>query len=423
MYAIMRTKKHKAGGGLATALQHLYRERNTPNADDSKTPQNITLVGSSDEPSRTKAARERLEGELKRITDGGRKIRADAVVAVEYVMTASPDYWSDDPVERERQAREFADRSTKWIAEQYPEGCVFAAEVHMDETSPHVSLFVTPTVSKLTKRGDQRLTLSAKTILGGSQKLSAHQSSFHQAVADLGLERGIEKSYAQHTPVNKFYGRLVKMDEDSKGRAKRALNRLAKNEPMMMTGKYYKTEAQSKTRRVAELEAANASLSKTLRDTERTSGSRLKLLKSRDDDFRQLVQESFTNAQRNEIRAEIEQTYAERLADLERREREMERQEWIVANYDRENNRSAVREMERLEAHRKSLEGALETVIERTCDDLIKTERALRGLDLDEAKNVLYRRESRVRKYNPDSPDLPENRPSNQNQRDPFRSR
>lgn len=422
MYAIMRTKKHKLGGGLATALQHLYRERNTPNADDSKTPQNITLIGSPNEPSRTKSARERLEGELKRITDGGRKIRADAVVAVEYVMTASPDYWSDDPVERERQAREFADRSTKWIAEQYPEGCVFAAEVHMDETSPHVSLFVTPTVRKQFKSGE-RLTLNAKSVLGGSQALSAHQTSFHEAVKDLGLERGIEKSYAQHTPVNKFYGRLVKMDEDSKRRAKRALNRLANNEPLMMTGKYYKAQAQAKTRRVAELEAANASLSKELHDSERMSGDRRKRLKSREDDFRQLVQESFTNDQRNEIRAEIEQTYAERLADLERREREMERQEWIVANYDRENNRSAVREMERLEAHRKSLEGALETVIERTCGDLIETERALKGLDLDEAKNVLYRRESRVRKYNPDSPDLPENRPSNQNQRDPFRSR
>jgi hypothetical protein len=94
----------------------------------------------------------------------------------------------------------------------------------------------------------------------------------------------------------------------------------------------------------------------------------------------------------------------------------MERQEWIVANYDRENNRSAVREMERLESHRKLLEGALETVIERTCGDLIETERALKGLDVEEAKNVLYRRESRVRKYNPDSPDLPENRPSIQKQ-------
>lgn len=199
-YAIMRSKKHKLGGGLTSALQHLYRERETPNADTSVS----NLRFKDDGEQSTEAALERLYGELKRVSEtSNKKIRKDAIVAVEYVMTASPEWFSDDPKEREKQAGRLATEAREWLKETYPDGRIIAAQIHMDETTPHLSIFVTPTV-----KNDDRLTLSAKTIIGDKKKMSQQQDSFAERMKPLGLKRGVKGSQATHEAVNRFYGRL-----------------------------------------------------------------------------------------------------------------------------------------------------------------------------------------------------------------------
>ncbi len=42
-YAIMRCKKLATMGSVAAALQHCYRERETPNADAERTPDKGTI--------------------------------------------------------------------------------------------------------------------------------------------------------------------------------------------------------------------------------------------------------------------------------------------------------------------------------------------------------------------------------------------
>ncbi|MEY4592738.1 MAG: hypothetical protein RIR18_1633, partial [Pseudomonadota bacterium] len=81
-FAIMRCKKLKGMGSVASSLQHCYRERETTNADAEKTPSNQHYVaGSTDEAMGN--LRDRLP----------EKYRKDAVLAVEYMMTASPEWW------------------------------------------------------------------------------------------------------------------------------------------------------------------------------------------------------------------------------------------------------------------------------------------------------------------------------------------
>ena len=46
-YAIMRCKKLTGMGSVASALQHCYRERETPNADAERTPENYCSVSQS----------------------------------------------------------------------------------------------------------------------------------------------------------------------------------------------------------------------------------------------------------------------------------------------------------------------------------------------------------------------------------------
>ncbi|HAU3449206.1 TPA: plasmid recombination enzyme [Salmonella enterica subsp. enterica serovar Anatum] len=185
-YAIMRCKKLSGMGSVAAALQHCYRERETPNADAERTPDN-----------EHRAARSTDEamGRLRKLLP--EKRRKDAVLAVEYVMTASPDWWKS--ASQEQQAA-FFDQAHKWLADKYGADRIITASIHRDETTPHLSAFVVP----LTQDGR----LSAKEFIGGRDKMRADQTTFAASVADLGLQRGIEGSKARHTRIQAFYEAL-----------------------------------------------------------------------------------------------------------------------------------------------------------------------------------------------------------------------
>lgn len=185
-YAIMRCKKLSGMGSVAAALQHCYRERETPNADAARTPENEHLAARS-----TNEAMGRLRELLPE------KRRKDAVLAVEYVMTASPEWWARATPQ---QQTEFFDRAHKWLADKYGADRIITATVHRDELTPHLSAFVVP----LTQDGR----LSAKEFIGGRQKMRDDQTTFAAAVADLGLQRGIEGSRATHQRVKSYYAAI-----------------------------------------------------------------------------------------------------------------------------------------------------------------------------------------------------------------------
>lgn len=185
-YAIMRCKKLAKMGNVAASLKHAYRERETPNADASRTPDNDHWAASS-----TDEAMGRLRELLPE------KRRKDAVLAIEYVMTASPEWWKS--ASQEQQAA-FFDKAHKWLADKYGADRIVTASIHRDETSPHMTAFVVP----LTQDGR----LSAKEFIGNKAQMTRDQTTFAAAVADLGLQRGIEGSKARHTRIQAFYEAL-----------------------------------------------------------------------------------------------------------------------------------------------------------------------------------------------------------------------
>lgn len=185
-YAIMRSKKLSTMGSIAAALQHAYRERVTANADPERTSDNEHLA------SRTT---DEAMGQLRALLP--RKRRKDAVLAIEYVMSASPEWWvKATPA----QQADWRTRTVDWLATKY--GCdrIITATMHRDELTPHLSAFVVP----LTRDGR----LSAKEFIGGRDKMSRDQGSYAEAVRSLGLERGIEGSRAKHQRVRTHYGAL-----------------------------------------------------------------------------------------------------------------------------------------------------------------------------------------------------------------------
>ena len=182
-YAIMRAKKLANMGSVAASMQHCYRERNTHNADQERTHDNQHLGAKS-----TDEAMGKLRALLPE------KRRKDAVLAVEYVMTATPEWFAKATPEQEKA---FFQQSLQWLADKYGADRIVTASIHRDETTPHLSAFVVP----LTQ--DKRL--SAKEFIGSRDKMRADQTTYAACVANLGLERGIEGSKATHQTIQQHY--------------------------------------------------------------------------------------------------------------------------------------------------------------------------------------------------------------------------
>lgn len=186
-YAIMRCKKIKTLGSFGGAMKHAFRTRETPNADPALKRSNQFY---SDYAATSRKAMKALKDMLPE------KIRKNGVIAVEYVFTASPDFFknADDDVKED-----FFNSSLNWLENKYGKDNVITAVIHNDETTPHLSAFVCPRINgKLNARG----------YIGGAAKLREDQTTFAAAVQHLGLQRGIEGSKAKHQDIKTFYSRL-----------------------------------------------------------------------------------------------------------------------------------------------------------------------------------------------------------------------
>jgi hypothetical protein len=189
-YAILRAKKLKTAGSVAASLQHNFRERETPNADAQRTPEN--------EHHHSVSADQAMGLLRSRLPTQHRK---DAVLAVEYVMTASPAWFERATPELQHA---FFERSLAWLRDKYGVENVIAATVQRDEKTPHLSAFVVP------RTPDGRL--SAKDFIGNRDKMRADQTSFAELVRDLGLERGIPGSRATHQRVAQHYAQISRTE-------------------------------------------------------------------------------------------------------------------------------------------------------------------------------------------------------------------
>ncbi|MBW4639119.1 MAG: plasmid recombination protein [Gloeocapsa sp. UFS-A4-WI-NPMV-4B04] len=192
-YGICRIQKLKAGSVGRSAL-HTSRKRDTPNADPEK--QYIRIIGEPDSPSTPDLetiVRQRI---------GEQTIRKNAVLAVEFLLTASPEYFRPDDPGRaghyeQQQLEDFQHTACEWLLNRYGDRIV-RAELHIDESTPHIHAYMVPL--------DEKGKLNCRALLGGSRyRLSELQDDFAAAMAPLGLERGIKGSRAKHTEVRKYY--------------------------------------------------------------------------------------------------------------------------------------------------------------------------------------------------------------------------
>lgn len=190
MHSIIRTKKHKSVGSLKSRQQHTFRTRETPNANPRKADQNRLLFGHMEY---AQTAQEILDEYSK-----DNHIRADAVLAIEYMLSASHEFFDHGATYKNNQKlRDWCDEQIEFLKKKHGERNILCAYLHMDETTPHVEAYVVPI--------DENGKLNCKKFLGGAKKLSELQTEYAKSMSKFGLKRGLKGSPATHTTVKQFY--------------------------------------------------------------------------------------------------------------------------------------------------------------------------------------------------------------------------
>ena len=171
---------------------HTFREISAPNVDASRTHLNWTAGA--------KTSAEVRDAVKALLPD---KRRKDAVLCIEYLITASPE-WLREAQEKDRIA--YFNRAISWLRQRHGKANIVCLNLQRDETSEHLVAYVVPRTT------DGRL--SAKDFLGGRSKLSAMQTDFwHQVGRPAGLQRGLEGSIAKHTTAKQYSAALSKNPE------------------------------------------------------------------------------------------------------------------------------------------------------------------------------------------------------------------
>lgn len=176
-YAIIGVAKLKTTGNIKGVAEHMERSRETINANGRANDVLIT-------PPPFEEITERIRSYLP---------RKNAVLAYDFLMTASPDFFRG---KTEEQVRQWERDSIAWCKKTFGSGNVIAAICHRDETTPHIQAIIIP---------DYEGKLNARHFTGGREKLRGLWTSYAQAMQTWGLKRGKLYSPAEHKAIKEYY--------------------------------------------------------------------------------------------------------------------------------------------------------------------------------------------------------------------------
>ena len=220
---ILRVKKFNSLQHLKTAASHDTRAFFTPNVDPEKSV--IILAGATHPDDVIKLTRQKI---------GSQKIRKNAVVGAEIILSASPEYFRpDNPASYgqwdESKLNLWEKASSQWLEQKLGDN-ILQTSLHLDEATPHIHCLWVP----LNKQG--KLSYWTTEFGGTRDSLSKIQDSYAQAVEGLGIERGIKGSKTIHTKIQQYYENINQTFSMPELNARELLTEANDNE----TGKQYR---------------------------------------------------------------------------------------------------------------------------------------------------------------------------------------
>ncbi len=190
--AIIRVAKIKTAGAARGKTSHNYRLMETPNADPDRTKALNQEYVNTNRADYWSLAEQRIAEVVTR------KVRDDQVRAMEVILTASPEWFKrghDGQAEDMRDSKWVTD-NLNFLKEKFGEKNVVSFTLHQDEKTPHVHAVVIPITEKNR--------LSADTLFN-PKTLVKLQTEYAAAMAEHGLERGVQGSRRQHQDMKQVY--------------------------------------------------------------------------------------------------------------------------------------------------------------------------------------------------------------------------
>ncbi len=133
-------------------------------------------------------------------------VRKNAVVAIEHLLTASPEFFEADLYHARQQTLDaWCETQIDFLKKLHGEENILCAYLHLDEKTPHIEAFVLPV--------DRQGKLNCRSFLGGAKKLSELQTNYAKQNAKFGLRRGASGSNAEHQKVKQFYEAINQKSE------------------------------------------------------------------------------------------------------------------------------------------------------------------------------------------------------------------
>lgn len=186
---IFRISKISQQRQLRAALAHNLRLENTPNIHTELSHSNINARGCAtiDECMR------RYESSIR-----GLKIRKNAVLAHEVLITGSPEHMKK-LTKQEHIA--YFNAAARWLIELHGGELsnLLCFSVHYDESTVHAHILLVPKINNK---------LNSRAIIGGARgRLSELQTEFYERVAKrFGFTRGVKNSRAKHQHYSELKG-------------------------------------------------------------------------------------------------------------------------------------------------------------------------------------------------------------------------
>lgn len=203
-FIVFRMEKLKSATALRSSLRHAMREINTPNADPSLRGNNHywklnngNLLGGNTVDDCMALYKDKLP----------ENFRKNAVHCIEYVVSGSPEHMAT--LSRQQQIAFFQD-AVQFLANKTGGiGNILHAQVHYDEITPHLTLFMIPL--------DEKGVLNSRKFVGGSKNvLKTFQTEIAKEVGvKYGFRRGEERvKPRQHIEVKQFYSVMSKIQKE-----------------------------------------------------------------------------------------------------------------------------------------------------------------------------------------------------------------
>ena len=209
MYAILRTKRLS---GISSACAHNLRTKYAKNVDKTKSHLNEIIIDNLDLSTRanmgsdTGTYDDRL---LDYYKNKNAKVKQNSVMAMEFVLTASPEFFEKATPEK---LNRWKKSQLNFMKKEFGDQVQFAV-LHLDEKTPHLHFFVSVEETKMQKYKNrygsgEKLVCSLNADRYNPIFLQKLQDRYAEYNKKYGLERGMRNSKAVHTELKEFQAQV-----------------------------------------------------------------------------------------------------------------------------------------------------------------------------------------------------------------------